>query len=182
MSADGPRPETARERVASLVKRRGGAEDNGGLSPDFLDFIAALNERSVDFVLVGGYALGVHGVIRATGDIDFLYRRTKTVVRRLCAAMEDFGAPREVIDEAALMTPQIVTQFGPPPFRIDLLNAIDGVSFEDVWTGAITVTVQGQPMRVIGLVELRANKIATGRKKDADDVRRLSVRRARKKR
>jgi predicted nucleotidyltransferase len=164
------------------VTKRGGAEDNDALSPDFLDFIAALNERSVDFVLVGGYALGVHGVIRATGDIDFLYRRTRATVRRLCAAMEDFGAPLDVIDEQALMTPEIITQFGQPPFRIDLLNAIDGVSFEEVWAGATMVTIQGQPMRVIGLAELRVNKTATGRTKDAEDVRRLDARRERKKR
>lgn len=64
-----------------------GGEDNDALSPDFLDFIVSLNEHKVVFVLVGGYALGVHGVVRATGDIDFLYRRTKQNVRRLCTAM-----------------------------------------------------------------------------------------------
>ena len=164
------------------MSKRVGVENNDVLSPDFLDFIACLNERDVDFVLIGGYALGVHGVIRATADIDFLYRRTKMAVRRLCSAMEDFGAPSEVIDEDALMTPEIVMQFGQPPHRIDLLNAIDGVSFEQVWGGATRTTVQGQPLRVIGLAELRANKAATGRKKDAEDLRRLAARTARKKR
>jgi predicted nucleotidyltransferase len=80
------------------------------------------------------------------------------------------------------MTPEIVTQFGQPPFRIDLLNTIDGVSFEDVWAGPITITVQGQAMRVIGLAELRANKASTSRRKDAEDVRRLGARRRRKRR
>lgn len=164
------------------MKKSLGDKGNDVLSPDFLDFIICLNEQAVDFVLVGGYALAVHGVIRATGDIDFLYRRTKAMVRRLCAAMEDFGAPSEVIDEDALMTPEIVTQFGQPPYRIDLLNAIDGVGFEKVWDGARTVTVQGQTMRVIGLNELRANKGATGRLKDAEDLRRLKKRKARKRR
>jgi hypothetical protein len=144
------------------VTKRAGGEDNEALAPDFLDFIAALNEHRVDFVLVGGYALGVYGVVRATGDIDFLYRRTKTVVRRLCSAMDDFGAPPVVIDEDALMTPEIVTQFGQSPYRIDLLNAIDGVSFEEVWAGARAITIQGQPLRVIGLAELRTNKAAGG--------------------
>jgi predicted nucleotidyltransferase len=164
------------------VTKRAGDENNDALSPDFLDFVTCLNEQDVDFVLIGGYALAIHGVVRATGDIDFLYRRTKAAVRRLCAAMEDFGAPSEVIDEDALMTPEIVTQFGQPPFRIDLLNAIDGVSFEQVWAGAATVKLQGQTIRVIGLAELRANKMATGRPRDAEDVRRLAARTARKKR
>jgi hypothetical protein len=155
-------------------------ENNDALSPDFLDFIMGLNEHEVDAVLVGGYALGVHGVIRATGAIDFLYRRTKRNVRRLCTAMLEFGSPPEVIDEDALMTPDIVTQFGQPPYRIDLLNAIDGVSFDEVWKGAEAIVVDGHRVRVIGLSELRKNKTATGRKKDKDDVRRLSLKGARK--
>lgn len=159
------------------MSQKGGGEDNDTLSPDFLDFIVALNEQKVNFVLVGGYALGVHGVVRATGDIDFLYRATKANVRRLCNAMIDFGAPPEVIDEEILLQPGIVTQFGQPPYRIDLLNEIDGVTFADVWRGADVTSVQGQEVRVIGLKELKANKAATGRKKDKEDVRRLNSKR-----
>ncbi|HXT14926.1 MAG TPA: nucleotidyltransferase [Gemmatimonadaceae bacterium] len=164
------------------MSKRAGGNDNDVLSPDFLDFITCLNEHAVDVVLVGGYALAIHGVVRATGDIDFLYRRTKAAVRRLCAAMEEFGAPPDVIDEDALMTPAMVTQFGMPPHRIDLLSAIDGVTFEKVWAGATAVTIQGQMIRVIGLAELRTNKASTGRSKDAEDVRRLAKRPRRKKR
>jgi glutamine cyclotransferase len=128
-------------------------------------------------VLVGGYALGVHGIVRATGDIDFLYRATNANVRRLCNAMIDFGTPPEVIDEETLLEPGIVTQFGQPPYRIDLLNAIDGVTFAEVWRGADVTSLQGQEVRVIGLKELKANKSATGRKKDKEDVRRLNSKR-----
>lgn len=164
------------------MSTRSGGEDNNALSPDFLDFIACLNDRDVDFVLVGGYAMGVHGVVRATADIDFLFRRTNRNVARLCAAMDDFGAPPEVIAEDALMTPDIVTQFGQPPYRIDLLNSIDGVGFREVWAGAARITIEGQKMRVIGLDELRKNKAATGRRKDAEDVRRLDALKVRKRR
>ena len=160
--------------------KRAVGEVNDVLSADFFDFIICLNERGVDVVLIGGYALGIHGVIRATGDIDFLYRRTKKNVRRLCRAMDDFGAPPEVIDVDALMIPEIVTQFGQPPHRIDLLNTVDGVGFDQVWRGATFMTIQGQKVRVIGLAELQLNKAATGRKRDADDARRLmSVRKLR---
>ena len=164
------------------MSKHAGGEAKSGLSPDFLDFIACLNERRVDFVLVGGYAMGVHGVIRATGDIDFVYRRTARNVHDLCAAMHDFGAPLEVIDQASLMTSGIVTQFGNPPYRIDLLNEIDGVSFLEVWNGATRTALDGQTIRVIGLRELKKNKNATGRKKDEEDLRRLTSRKTRKKR
>ena len=150
-------------------------EANIGLSPDFHDFIVLLTEHKVECVLVGGYALGVHGVIRATGDIDFMYRPTTKNVKRLIGAMIEFGAPANVIDEAALMKAGIVTQFGKPPQRIDLLNAIDGVTFPEVWKGAMTVRIDGQRISVIGLKELRANKGATGRKKDEEDLRQLNV-------
>jgi hypothetical protein len=155
-------------------------EADTGLSPDFHDFILFLNEHNVECVLVGGYALGVHGVVRATGDIDFMYRRTKKNVKRLIEAMVQFGAPANVIDEKALMNAGIVTQFGKPPHRIDLLNEIDGVTFPAVWKGAMTVRIDGQRISVIGLKELRANKGATGRKKDEEDLRQLKVRAARK--
>jgi hypothetical protein len=100
------------------VKKRAAGAKNVVLSPDFLDFIACLNRHRVAYVLIGGYALAIYGVVRATGDIDFLYRRTASNVRRLCVALEDFGAPPVVVDESALLTPEIVTQFGTPPVRI----------------------------------------------------------------
>lgn len=161
----------------------GGIEEpRGALSPDFLDFIVTLIENKVDVVLVGGYALAVHGVIRATGDIDFLYRCTPANVSRLCAALREFGAPENIIDEQALLQPDIVTQFGQPPHRIDLLNAIDGVTFEEVWKGAERTDIDGNRVRVIGHRELERNKAATGRKKDLSDIRALKARPGSKKR
>jgi hypothetical protein len=155
------------------MKRPAAGEPNDSLAPDFLDFVICLNAHDVDYVLVGGYALGVHGVVRATGDIDFLYRRAPENVRRLCEAMEEFGAPPVVIDYDVLMMPDRVTMFGSPPYRIDLLSDISGVTFEQVWAGCLQIEVQGQLMRVIGPEELRLNKAATGRRKDADDLRKL---------
>ena len=152
-----------------------GGERNDALSPDFVDFIACLAEQQVDFVLVGAYALGVHGVVRATGDLDLLYRRTRENVQRLRVATHEFGAPAEIIDEKALLTRDIVTQFGQPPYRIDLLNAIDGVTFAEVWNGAMGVTIGQQQMRVIGLREFKKNKRAWGRRKDKDGLRRLGA-------
>ena len=121
------------------------------------------------------HARGVHGVVRATGDLDVLYRRSRANVRRLRAAMREFGAPTEIIDEESLLTEDIVTQFGQPPYRIDLLNAIDGVTFAAVWKGAVTVAIGQHQVRVIGLHELKKNKRASGRKKDKDDLRRLDA-------
>lgn len=155
------------------MPRRSEGHANDELSPDFQDFISAMNVRKVDYVLVGGYAVGAYGVIRATADIDFLYRRTRTNVSRLCRALRDFGAPPEVIDEAALLAPDAVVMFGSPPQRIDLLGDISGVDFDTVWSSAVTVDFYDLPLRVIGLAELRRNKASTGRSKDKSDLKKL---------
>ena len=160
------------------MTRRSAGAGNDVLSPDFLDFVVCMNEQRADVVLVGGYALGVHGVVRATGDIDFLYRRTRRNVQKICRALSDFHAPNDVIDIDALMMRDMVTQFGQPPYRIDLLSAIDGVTFPEVWRGASIATVEGQHLRIIGLRELEKNKAATGRTKDEEDLRRLRATRS----
>lgn len=97
----------------------------------------------------------------------------RPTVQRLCRALEAFGAPPTALDPKSLLTPDMVTMFGLPPFRIDLLGDISGVEFAAVWRGSHVVTLAGTPIRVIGLAELRANKASTGRAKDKSDVRRL---------
>ena len=140
---------------------------------DFLDFIAEMNAQRVDYVLVGGYAVGVHGVVRATANIDFLYRSTPSNVARLCSALIEFGAPDVIVNPDDLLKPDMVSAFGPPPHRIDLLSSITGVSFNAVWTSSMLVDIAGQSVRVIGLAALRKNKAATGRTKDREDLRLL---------
>lgn len=147
---------------------------NATLAVEFRDCIECFNAHKVHFVLVGGYAVGWHGVVRATGDIDFLYEQTDSNVKRLCDALRDFGAPPRLIDPEFLLSPDAVTQIGLPPLRIDLLSSITGVTFAQVRTGAEEVELEGQRVLVIGLSELLTNKRATGRGKDHTDLRRLS--------
>lgn len=148
-------------------------DDNDTLCADFHDFITALNARQVEFVLIGGYAVGAYGVIRATADIDFLYRRTPPNVGKLCDALRDFGAPRIVIDAESLLSPDTVAMFGSPPHRIDLLGDISGVDFDTVWSGSRRIVLDGLRLQLIGLAELRRNKAATGRAKDKADLKQL---------
>ena len=142
---------------------------------DFIDFIHALNEHGVEYVLVGGYAVGMYGHVRATTDIDFFYRRTPENITRLVAAMTAFGAPTHLIDSDHLATENRVTAFGAPPTRVDLLSSISGVTFEQAEAGAVVIEIAGERLPVIGLHELRANKQASGRKKDRDDLKQLPV-------
>lgn len=144
-----------------------------GFPDDFVDFIHTLNAQHVEYLLVGGYAVGVHGHVRATVDIDFLYRRTPANVTRLLAALQEFGAPSVVFDRAHLETPDTVTAFGQPPIRIDLLSGISGVTFDEAQDGVVQIRVEGNILPVIGLAALRANKRASGRPKDRHDLEQL---------
>ncbi|MCC6244918.1 MAG: nucleotidyltransferase [Gemmatimonadaceae bacterium] len=143
------------------------------LPADFTDFVHALNANGVEYLLVGGYAVGVHGYLRATADIDFFYRRTPENVTRVLAALAEFGAPPVVFDRAHLETADVVTAFGQPPMRIDLLSGISGVTFDDALDGSLRIHVGGDVVPVIGLRALLANKEASGRPKDRLDLEQL---------
>lgn len=143
---------------------------NSRLSPDFQDFVRLLAHHGVDALLVGGYAMGAYGVIRATEDIAFFYRATAANVARLCDALAEFGAPPSVIDPEALCRPDLVVMFGAPPQRIDLLSSLSGVSFEEASTGGPLVSLAGVPLRLIARDALIRNTRATGRPKDVADA------------
>ncbi len=145
-----------------------------GFPVDFVDFVHAMNTRGVEYLLVGGYAVGVYGHVRATVDIDFFYRRTSENVTRLLAALQDFGAPPVTLDRSHLEMPDAVTAFGEPPMRIDLLSEICGVSFDAAQVESMEARVAGEAVPVIGLAALLANKRASGRRKDLDDLAHLS--------
>ena len=126
--------------------------------------------------MVGGEAVIFYGHIRVTGDIDLYYDRSPENARRLCVALEELcqGAIPELEDSSELETPGAIFQFGVPPTRIDLLNDIDGVEFETVWSGRTRVELQSGstyvPLSYIGLEELIRNKEASARPKDLEDL------------
>lgn len=152
---------------------RGNQLDDAEFPADFVDFIHALNTSKVEYLLVGGYAVGMYGFVRATTDIDFFYKRTPKNVSRLIAALQAFGAPDNVIDAKHLEAADKVTMFGAPPTRIDLVSSISGVDFETARLDAVHVDVAGNTLPVIGLASLRMNKEASRRKKDRDDLKML---------
>ncbi len=106
-----------------------------GFNRDFLDILIALNGSGVEYIVVGAHALAVHGVPRATGDLDILVRTTSKNAAAVVAALREFGAPIEGhgVQQADFEIPGKVYQLGQPPRRIGLLTEIPGVPFEDAW-------------------------------------------------
>jgi hypothetical protein len=142
------------------------------MNPDFRDILELLLEKGAEFVVVGAHALAVHGVARATGDIDLFVRPTPVNAVRVCAALRAFGAPLALhgVSEADFTTPGVIYQLGLPPRRIDLITHIDGVAFEEAWQGRIVHEVDGMQVPFLGRVELQRNKQAAGRPKDLADL------------
>ncbi len=140
------------------------------MNQDFLDMLSALCAEGVEYLLVDAYAMAVHGLPRATGDMDLWIRADQDNARRVMAALTRFGAPLHELRESDLTVPGTVFQIGVVPRRIDLMNAIDGVQFDEAWRDRVRVPLAGPEVYAIGRQHLLRNKRATGRAKDLGDA------------
>jgi hypothetical protein len=145
------------------------------LNPDFRDMLSALSAEGVDFLLVGAYAMAVHGMPRATGDLDIWVRSTESNAERVMRALARFGAPLESISAADFRRPDVVVQIGVAPRRLDFLTTIDGVAFDDAWRDRTSLLVDGLEIPVLSLEDLKTNKRAVGRLRDLADVEALEA-------
>jgi hypothetical protein len=141
------------------------------IGADLRDLLSAFCDADARFLVIGGYAVGIHGLPRATKDLDVWVEANATNARRVMRALVAFGAPLFGLTAADLEQPGIVLQIGLPPNRIDVTTKIDGVSFRRAWPRRIYATFsEGLVCPVIGLQELLANKRASGRPQDLADV------------
>ena len=147
------------------------------LPEDFRDLLVELAEAGADFVLVGGHAVAFQVHVRATLNMDILVRPEPENATRVFRALAVFGAPLEAFEvEAADFAAYAgVLQIGRPPRRIDIINRIDGVSFDDAVAEGEHVTIDGRRVPVIGRAALLKNKRASGRTKDLADIEALEA-------
>jgi hypothetical protein len=141
------------------------------MNQDFLDLLRALSAHDVRFLIVGAYALAIHGRPRATGDLDVWVEATPLNAGRLIAALTEFGAPLNAVTRQDFSAPGIVFQMGLAPYRIDILTEISGVTFAAAWSTRVRAPF-GPDLDVdyIGREEFIRNKRATGRAKDLGDI------------
>jgi len=129
-----------------------------------------LSAAEVDFLLVGAFAIAVHQYPRATGDIDLWVRPDPANAARVWEALARFGAPVSNVSVEEFSHPGFFYQVGVAPVRIDILTAIDGVSFEEAWAEKEYHQLEGVRVPVISRRHLLMNKKATGRPKDLADA------------
>jgi hypothetical protein len=140
------------------------------MNQDFVDLLQAFVAHDVRFLIVGAYALALHGRPRATGDLDVWVQATPDNARRVVRALAAFGAPMADIHEADFSRPGAVLQLGVVPARIDILTDLTGLTFEDAWPGRVVQAFGDVPVGFIGREAFIRNKRATGRLKDLGDI------------
>ena len=143
------------------------------LDPNYTDLLCAFRAHEVRFLVVGAYALGVHGRSRATMDFDVWVEATPVNAARVVAALREFGAPLHGVTEQDLSVPGVGLHIGVAPIRVDVLTEISGVRFAEAWAGRVAARFGDLDCFVIGPHELLANKRAAGRAKDLADVEAL---------
>jgi hypothetical protein len=140
------------------------------LNRDFRDLLAEFNVQGVEYLVVGAHALAAHGHVRATKDLDVWVRPNAENAKRVLMALREFGASLHDLTEADLTTPGTVFQMGLPPLRIDVITAIDGVSFDEAWSARLLTKFADQPTAVLSREHLIRNKRTAGRAQDLADV------------
>lgn len=140
------------------------------MNRDFRDLLAEFNAQSVEYIIVGAHALAAHGHVRATKDLDVWVRPDSDNAKRVLKALKEFGTPLHGLTEADLATPGTVFQIGMPPLRIDVITAIDGVSFDEAWPARLLAKFADQPAAVLSREHLIRNKRASGRTQDMADL------------
>jgi hypothetical protein len=143
---------------------------------DFRDFLTALNKNEVEYIVVGGYSVILHGYSRTTGDLDIWVNKEKENYFKLVTAFKEFNMPVfDMTEDNFLKNPELnVFTYGRPPSSIDIMTDVKGLNFNETFKTSQIVEVEDLKIRLIGLNQLLKAKRAAGRHKDLDDIENLS--------
>jgi hypothetical protein len=143
------------------------------LNQDFREFIESLNDNSVRYLVIGGYAVALHGHPRYTKDLDVWIDLDPENAAKIILALEQFGFGSLGLRAEDFLIPDQVVQLGYPPNRIDLIVSLNGVDFETCYASRIQVPIGDITIDFIDLENLKKNKKATGRLQDLADIENL---------
>ncbi|MEM6392746.1 MAG: DUF6036 family nucleotidyltransferase [Planctomycetota bacterium] len=139
----------------------------------FRDLLASLKDEQIEALLVGGYAVAIHGYPRPTEDLDLWVNPDPSEASRLVRLLERSGFEVQLDWIMKLQSEFAVIRIGDPPFRIDLMTSCDGCNWKDAWSRRLTIEDDGVTIHVLSLTDLRAAKLAAGRLKDLADLEEL---------
>lgn len=143
------------------------------LPPDFKDFLKLLNSHKVEYLLVGGYAVGYYGYPRATADMDIWIAIHPRNAEKVVAVLKEFGFDVPELSIDLFMEENKIIRMGVPPLRIEIITTISGVNFEECYAERTTDIIDDVKVNFISLSHLKRNKEASGRHKDFNDLENL---------
>jgi hypothetical protein len=143
------------------------------LNEDYSDMLRALSDARVKFMLVGAYALAVHGHVRATVDLDIWVMPALENANAVLSALRSYGAPLHDLTREDLLQEGMVFQIGVAPRRIDIITSASGLEFEETYGRSLAVDIGGIEVHIPSVADLIRNKRATGRTKDLADAEAL---------
>ena len=143
------------------------------LPRDFRDFLRLLNAHGVEYLVIGGYAVGYHGYPRATHDMDLWVGAHVKNAERIVAALHEFGFDMPELTPDLFLQDKSMVRMGVPPVRIEITTTISGVGFDECYAERVVATIGDIPTSIISLHHLKTNKKASGRHKDLDDLEHL---------
>jgi predicted nucleotidyltransferase len=150
--------------------------------------IDALLAQRVDFVIIGGVALVLHGSARVTRDLDLCYERSPRNLAAMERALAPFrprlrGAPADLPFQLDAPTLQAGLNFTleTDAGEVDLLGEVTGVGgYAEVARDAVEIDLYGNRVRVMSLDTLERAKRATGRRRDLLDLAEIRLIRERR--
>lgn len=141
------------------------------LPEDLRQLLLAFNAHNVEYLVVGGWAVGYYSEPRSTKDIDLFIRSGLKNSEAVFHALAEFGAPLAGVTPADFRDhPKSVFQLGFSPVRADILQSIDGVDFDEAWQKRVEFSLDGIKVHVISAEHLIQNKLQSGRLQDLADV------------
>ena len=143
------------------------------LPKDFKEFLQLLHSKNIEYLVVGGHAVGLYGYPRATGDMDVWIAISENNASKLVEALNEFGFSSSDIKKGVFLEKDKVIRMGVPPLRIEVITSIDGVIFEECYKRRNSIIVDDIKVNFISLSDLIKNKKACGRHKDFDDLEHL---------
>ena len=143
------------------------------IQQDFEELLKLLENNSVKYMIVGGYAVAFHGFPRLTKDIDFYFDSSDENVEKIIKSLVGFGFPEKDLSFDMFTSVGNIITFGVEPVRVDFLNQISGIGFEEAWNNKIRGKYGKVEVNFIGRTQLIKNKTSTDRPKDKLDAEEL---------
>jgi len=143
------------------------------LPPDFKDFLKLLKEHKVQYLLIGGYAVGYHGYPRATANMDIWIAMRSENAEKIVSVLREFGFDVPELSAELFLKDKQIVRMGVPPVKLEITTSISGVDFDECYRERVIDILDGIEVNLISLKHLKINKKASDRYKDLNDLENL---------